>query len=561
MAVPRRDPTENTKRTRGILGLTAAIAAVGIILVAIAFPDDEQTATLPTTSTPVPSHPQDVEESWQAAPADSVLAPGFDPYPPTFKLPDATTLTGDAISASLKLEQDATPFGGTVGFSFEGADLASPMWDPDNSNLNEMLAAVENPVIRFGGLKGDRRVWWTSANEPAPSWAEATVTPTDLENVAAVADEVDASVTLVVSLARYDPDRAADMAAHARAIFGDRLLAITIGNEPNGYFLEGEPDRSVRDKTWDTNAYQDGLEEYAAAIESASPGTPISGPGAYDATWWRAFADSSVANQTAMSMHWYPLWDCSGPASSTANPTLEDLTSPKLRESARNIVGMGAETAEQYDLPLWIEETGPTSCSGGNETSRTHAQSLWTTDYVLTAAELGAERIAFHSTLAACEGGAPMSPICATGTYSDPGTIVQGRTSYLALMQLSWIPDGNMLTPTVSGDGTVMVHGVFGADGSLTLVVSDLRDPASGAEALPVTVSAPSGLGADAPGSWSPASGSLLTGESLAAQESSLTALVPVEPRLAALSLSAAEPLTIATQPGSTTMLVLKPNS
>lgn len=560
MATPRREPTNVTKRTRGILGITAALALLALLVVAIVYPREDARDAVDTTGTPGPSHPQDVEESWQASPADSLLAPGFDAYPPTFKLPDATTLTGDAVTASLALGTDATPFGGTVGFSFEGTDLASPMWDAEVSNLDEMLAAVENPVIRFGGLKGDRRVWWTSANEPMPSWAEATVTPENLENVAALAEEVDASVTLVVSLARFDADRASDMASHAREIFGDRLLAITIGNEPNGYYLEGEPDRSVRDQDWDTASYQDALEEYAAAIEAASPGTPISGPGAYDASWWRAFADSSVANQQALSMHWYPLWNCSGPASSSANPTLEDLTSPQLRANAESIVGMGAKTADERDLPLWIEETGPTSCSGGNETSRTHAQSLWTTDYVLTAAELGAERIAFHSTLMACQGGAPMSPICATGPYGDPGTIVQGRTSYLALMQLSWIPDGNMLTPTVSGDGKVMVHGILGEDASLTLVVTDLRDPASGADAIPVSVSAPSGLGADAPASWSPASGSLLTGESLAAKENSLTALVPVEPKLAALELSASQPLTIASQPGSTTMLVLEPN-
>src|SRR5699024_11431071 len=62
--------------------------------------------------------------------------------------------------------------------------------------------------------------------------------------------------------------------------------------------------------------------------------------------------------------------------SSIANPTVEGLTSPKIRERAHHIVGMGAEVAADHDLPLWMEETGPTSCPGTNDTSRTHAQAL-----------------------------------------------------------------------------------------------------------------------------------------------------------------------------------------
>ena len=45
----------------------------------------------------------------------------------------------------------------------------------------------------------------------------------------------------------------------------------------------------------------------------------------------------------------------------------------------------------------------------------THARALWTVDLAMTAAELGVEHTAFHSTLQACQGGAPMRAVCATG--------------------------------------------------------------------------------------------------------------------------------------------------
>src|SRR5699024_48454 len=140
---------------------------------------------------------------------------------------------------------------------------------------------------------------------------------------------------------------------------------------------------------------------------------------------------------------------------------------------------MAAEVAAEHDLPLWMEETGPTSCSGTNDTSRTHAQALWTADFAMTASEQGVERTAVHSTLQACQGGAPISPVCAAGALEGPGRSVPGRTSYLALLQRGPPPDGQTPSPAVAGDGTVMVHAVAGDDGTLALMIVDMRDPAS----------------------------------------------------------------------------------
>src|SRR5690606_15668722 len=202
--------------------------------------------------------------------------------------------TGDGITVSLELEPGAPRFGGTVGLSFDATELANPMWDSPESNLTLTLAELDRPVLRFGGNGVDRRMWWTSADEPAPDWAEATVTPEDLERVANVAEDVDAEVTLVLDLGHDDPARAADMAAHAQVAFGDRLLAVSIGNEPNGFFHESQPQLAVRADSWGPEPYQDSLREYSDALQEDVPGIPVAGPGAYDATWWRAFAESGM---------------------------------------------------------------------------------------------------------------------------------------------------------------------------------------------------------------------------------------------------------------------------
>ncbi|UQN28083.1 hypothetical protein [Brachybacterium kimchii] len=552
---PRQTDTSSAARSRRPSFRTVALIGTVILALVVAL------VVIPRLNGPRQRSADTRATSAPPDPASQRIAAGFDPSPGKFTLPDAETLTDDSISASLALDSGAARFGGGIGLSFEATELASPVWDSKESNIDEMLSALSKPVLRFGGNSVDRRVWWTSSDEPAPSWARATVTPEDLDRLAETLETTDSRVTLGVDLGHDDPDRAADMVAHARKAFGDRLLAVSVGNEPNGFFHKNQPQLAMRDSSWGTDDYQRELEDYDHAIQSNSPGTPMAGPGAYDAAWMRAFAQSQVNDKAALTMHWYPLWDCEGPASSIANPTLEDLTSPKLRAQARKIIGLGENVAHESDLPFWLEETGPTSCPGTNETSRTHAQALWTSDFTLTAAESGASQVAFHSTLQACKGGAPMSPLCAQGPKDDPGEIFQGRTSYLSLMQLGWIPEGKVLTPSASGDGRVMVHGVLADDGTLTLVIVDMRAPSSAAEPVPVRVSAPRSLSGDAPKTWHPAEGSTLSGNTLDADYSALGAPAPVGDKLAGLTLGRGTPLTLASAAGTTTVLTLTPDT
>ncbi|PWH06460.1 hypothetical protein DEO23_05680 [Brachybacterium endophyticum] len=531
------------------------LVVIALVLAAVLVPrlTGDPDSPRPTAS-PTASPTQD--------PADQLLAEGYDPDPGPFSLPDPAEgekAAQDPVSVRLRASKDATTWGENLGLSFEATDLASPVWGSQDSNIDEMLGAMDHPVLRFGGNSVDRRMWWTSSDEPAPDWAEATVTPADLERVARAARKAEATVILTVDLGHEDPQRAADMVAHAKDAFGDLLQGVSIGNEPNGFHDPQQKHLEARGSSWGPAAYTSQLEDYASAIREEAPGTPIVGPGAYDAPWWRAFADSGVRDKTAMTMHWYPLWDCQGPASSIANPTVDDLTSPKLRAQARKLVGMGKEAADAADLPLWMGETGPTSCPGTNQTSRTHAQALWTGDYALTAAESGAELMAFHSTLGACRGGAPMSPLCARGTKDDPAQILQGRTSFLALLQLGQIAEGRVLTPTVSGSGRVMAHGVMSEDGTLSIVLVDMRDPSSDEGPAPVRISAPSGVGKDAPDQWHPEQGSQLTGGSLEGHSSTLGAMAPVDEDLRSRTLSRGDPITLESEPGSTTVIRLAP--
>lgn len=129
------------------------------------------------------------------------------------------------------------------------------------------------------------------------------------------------------------------------------------------------PDGTVRGKGWNKKKYVQELEAYAKAIHAKRPDASIIGPDVYDGGWMEAFADSSVKNKTAISQHWYQLPECDSHAVPGRGPEAQNLINSLAKKSAKKNLGIGKEKADAADLPLWVEETGPTSCPGTNDTS------------------------------------------------------------------------------------------------------------------------------------------------------------------------------------------------
>ena len=202
-----------TRRRWLLLGAAALVTVLVVVTGALFL--GPLGRNLSPSAGPSPSTPQETAPP----PWESTNLPGYDPDPGPFELTPLEEATGDPVTVSLRLEPGAVRTGGTVGLSFDATELANPMWDSPESNLTLTLQELDRPVLRFGGNGVDRRMWWTSEGEPAPEWAEATVTPEDLARVANVAEDIDAEVTLVLDLGHEDAARAADMAAHAQDAF------------------------------------------------------------------------------------------------------------------------------------------------------------------------------------------------------------------------------------------------------------------------------------------------------------------------------------------------------
>ena len=411
--------------------------------------------------------------------------------------PDATEFTQDvgehtALNDPVELTVSMDTIGGSVrpeniGISLEATDLADPRLDPEASTLDERLNELGSPALRFGGNRLDRNLFWTSSGEDAPHADAVVVQPEDLERLRKLTDVTDAKVTLGLPLGDFDPARGADMAAHAQRILGEALVAVSIGNEPNGFTVDGEPNHRLRDDSWDVDSYVEQVEKYASAVEDEAPGLPIAGPGAYDAEWMRGFAGSDVADKAAVSQHWYALYECESTEVPGRGPQAQNFVSSEVRDAAADILDIGLGVADEAGLPLWLEETGPTSCPGTNDTSRTQAKALWTVDYTLQAAQLGVQRMAMHSMLGPCLGGAPMSLVCEA--EDDPAAIV-GQNNHAALRLAAMSANGDFITAD-GGRDDLRAYAVHdeSADRVIVTVVSTAN--AADIDATPVSIEVP----------------------------------------------------------------------
>lgn len=360
------------------------------------------------------------------------------------------------------------------------------------------LRGLGSPTLRFGGNAVDRRFFWTSTGEAVPAgWNAAsggpftTVAPADLERVNALAEAVDASIIMNVTLGQYDPERAADQAKHAGEIFGERLVGVIVGNEPNGLSEAAGAYNDLRPAGWDVEEYLEEISAYSKAIEAAAPGIPLAGPGTFTQDWWKEFTASDVPNKVALAYHNYPLSSCSG-TDPAQTPTMANLVSPSTAERSVKYSEAAARIGSGAKLQTWLAETSASACTGSNEYTKTHASALWSANFALTAAKAGVSRIAFHSSLMACGGGPPMSMLCATGEWGSEGPDFEPRANYYGLSLVGLLGSGDFLTGSATGGANTYWYAVRHEDESISVVLANQNDPQAVAP-TPVTLKVPAG--------------------------------------------------------------------
>ncbi|MDE8670308.1 hypothetical protein PY310_17150 [Pseudarthrobacter sp. H3Y2-7] len=483
----RRDGTDNGPARKKRIALLAVAATVALILVAVAallfLPTRQNPSATPgsaaATAAPTASVAPTPTPEKVLPPAPAVT------YYQQAGPPNGSPLTAiEPLSIKVSAEKMGTSLpDGIVGLSLEATDLADASLRGDNPEIVARLQGLGKPLLRFGGNSVDRRFFWTSSGEAIPgnltgdkAHPVKAVTPADLVRVNTLLEAADATISLTVDLGHYDPARAADMVKYAREAFGKRLVSLTVGNEPNGFPLSG-----VRDKRWGINDYLRELKAYAEAIFVVAPDLPLLGPGAYEQSWWEPFLRTDLPQKRILSLHNYPLHVCDSTAGDRS-PTLTNLMSSALHDATADYQTAALTLARKYNVDTWMPETGISACSGSNPTTKVHASALWAVDYTLHAAQLGIQKLGFHSSLMTCQGGPPMSAICAGGPYLKPNGTYSERSNYFGMSFAAELGAGEFLRLQASGGGLTYAYALQNANGSTTVIVVNENDPTEAAQ-------------------------------------------------------------------------------
>lgn len=378
---------------------------------------------------------------------------------------DTVRVTVDQGTASGHYDQR------TRGLSVDVRMLARPGLFASPMFARYLRTMSPGGVLRMGGSGADSS-FWTSTGETPPSWAAATVTPSDVDALASLVRRTGWQVVFTVDLAHYDPARAADEVAYvARALHGS-LRAVEIGNEPNFYYP-------------DTEKYWTDFEAYAGAIRQRTPHVRFIGPGDAEAPGYdpEAFRAAFVAHESAhpdiagLNRHHYRWGGC-------------DVTIPKLlaqdtHDDAVAVADRISAQAATLGVPAYIGELNSSAVGGCAGVSDTLAAALWTTDYVLASAQHGVSGLYFHTLPGRC--GAPRpdygpyTSLCAPTDADAAAGRERAQAPYYGLLGLRFVDSGAFLGARSSA-ASLRAYAVRGAHG-VSVVLVDVADPASSAPA------------------------------------------------------------------------------
>ena len=388
--------------------------------------------------------------------------------PPAAAAADATaTISVSAATTGTSLANS------DVGLSYEASFLSLPGFG--QGNQFQYLKTLGTSVIRIGGNQVDK-TFWTSSNEPQPSWADATITPADLTALANLATASGWKVILGVNMKQYDPARAADEASHAAAALGSSLQDIEIGNEPDLY-----PQYSGNSAQYVTDFHA-----YVHAITAAVPGIPIEGSdaatsptGALQTAFVNDQASMATPQISELTSHHYPLSNCGSP---NPAPSIADLLSSGTHSNETSAADSAVSVAKRLSLPAVIDEGNSVVCSGVQGVSDVYASALWAVDEELNFAQEGAAGYYMHGTVTQCYGSSSFpyyTPLCAPTAADQAAGNLAAQPEYYGLAAVHAVGTGNFLQVNDPASATVRAYAVRHADNSVTVVLDNVADPAS----------------------------------------------------------------------------------
>ncbi len=309
-------------------------------------------------------------------------------------------------ATSLRLTIDPHSTGNTIGpdftgLSYESAQLGDPtFFSPDNTELIALVRRLgKSGVLRIGGNTSEYCYWTpnpTAADIAASSapvnpstgkQADAVrkITPQAVRNLRGFIDATGWKLIYGLNMGTGTPEAAADEAAYVTKLFGSKVVAFQLCNEPDLFFHNG-----IRKAGYNFADFAKEWQHFYEVIRARVPNAPFSGPDtAFNNEWLVPFAKQFKSEIAFLSQHYY----AEGPPTDPSM-TIERLLRPNPKLEAE-FAGM-QQTRKDTGLPFRLTETNSCYQAGKQGVSNTFASALWGAELMYQLATEGGIGINFH---------------------------------------------------------------------------------------------------------------------------------------------------------------------
>ena len=385
-----------------------------------------------------------------------------DAGPSTDAGPDAAD-AGPPLAGTVVVDRGTTVgqiVPGFVGLSYEKSSLRGGLFRGDNAALVALFKLLGPSILRVGGNSVDETVWQPAdAGAPSGDAGTPTITPADVDNLAAFAKAAGWTVLYGVNMKTSTPAVAADEAAYASADLGAALYGFEIGNEVDLYTS------TALSTTWSYAIFKSQWTDFAAAIRGrAGAQAPLTGPASasHYATWTVPFAADEGGSIELLTQHYYRA------NGMLPTSTIELLLTPdpNLPPELSALDTASAHLADHYRL----SECNSFYNGGAAGVSDAYGTALWALDFLFTNAEHGATGVNFHG-----GGNGPgYTPIADAN-----GAVVGARPIFYGMLLFTMAGAGPIYkTTTSAGTLNFTAYAVGAADGSTRVVVVN-KDPST----------------------------------------------------------------------------------
>jgi hypothetical protein len=337
-----------------------------------------------------------------------------------------------------------------TGLSYESAVLAAnDFFTPDNRTLIRLLRTLgSRGVLRIGGNTSERTVWGPPATKV--SRENFLVTPGAVDRLALFLRALDWQLIYGLNLASGTAEDAAAEAAYVTNAVGPQLLALQIGNEPDGFGQWS----AVRPRGYDVAAFIAEWQRFYRTIRDRVPEARFAGPDiAFDTGWIGPLAKTAPDGLVMLTVHHY----ADGPAS---NPR---VTLERLMQAGGQVAPMLAtmdQLGRTYHLPYRVAEANSVYGGGRPRVSDTLGAALWTADLMFRVAAVGGAGVNFH---------AGEEKIYTPISHGPRGGLV-ARAPYYGMLMFAHGSDGALVPAQLDGGSAALsAYAVRAGDGVLRI--------------------------------------------------------------------------------------------